>query len=385
MRAEPVDSLPFVPRMDLWYRANNHNNTLPAQYKDATLDQILADLDLGYHAVIPDFQDLQNDTDDIDRALGLFSLWYMPWFTELAAVERIVSYDGDITTVEYHTPKGNIRTRVLYDEQMKKAGITITHILEHAIKSVEDIEPLIYIFDHLDIKINYPGYDRFAQQIGDRGVAVAYLSLAGSPMHFIMRDLVPLDKFFFMLFDNPQKMKLLAKSIERLYTQAAQIIAASSADVVICGANYDAAVTNPPFFRQYILPGLSNVAEILHAKGKLLLTHTDGENQGLCHLYREAGVDVADSVCPQPMTKLTLAEHRKAFDNQVTIWGAIPSVMLLPDSFSQPQFEKYMENLMTEIDTGQRLILSVADTLPPAADFERILYIAQLASNFKVR
>ena len=58
------------------------------------------------------------------------------------------------------------------------------------------------------------------------------------------------------------------------------------------------------------MPWLQKVSERVHAAGKLLLTHTDGENKDLMSLYRQCGFDVAESVCPAPMTKCTLAEIR---------------------------------------------------------------------------
>ncbi len=47
---------------------------------------------------------------------------------------------------------------------------------------------------------------------------------------------------------------------------------------------------------------------------KFLLTHTDGENTGLLEHYLESNMDVADSVCPKPMTKLSFKEVRDHFD-----------------------------------------------------------------------
>ena len=155
LKGESTDQLPFLPRLDLWYRANKRNGTLPSKYKNATLGQILEDMGLGFHAVIPDFQDLCSPDDDIDRALGIYRLWFIPYRAVLQNIERTIHYEGDTTTVEYYTPKGNLRTRVIYDETMKKAGITITHIAEHIVKSKDDLEALGYIFDNIEVLPNY--------------------------------------------------------------------------------------------------------------------------------------------------------------------------------------------------------------------------------------
>ena len=377
-----TDQLPFVPRMDIWYRANKKNGTLPSKYKSCSLEEILDDLNFGYHAIIPNFQDLRSKDDDIDRGLGIYRLWSMPYKACLRNVQKKVTNEADTTTVEYFTPVGNVRTKILFDESMRKAGITITHILEHAIKSSNDIEALSYIFENIEVVPNYEGYDIFKETIGEKGLAVAYTFLAASPMHFIMRDIIRIDDFFLMIFDNPERIQFLEKKIEEFYNKVFEVVNKCSAEVVLCGANYDSAVTNPIFFEKFITPTLSNLADNLHRNGKFLLTHTDGENTGLLEQYINAKIDVADSVCPSPMTKLTIKEYRQIFTNKITIWGAIPSVSLLENSMSDHQFTKYMEKLLEDIGGGDHIILSVADTLPPAAKFERILLIAKMAREF---
>ena len=61
IRGEPTDRIPWAPRLDLWYNANRRAGTLPAKYRKAALTELVDDLDVGYHAVIPDFRDLDSD------------------------------------------------------------------------------------------------------------------------------------------------------------------------------------------------------------------------------------------------------------------------------------------------------------------------------------
>jgi hypothetical protein len=56
-----VDHLPFIPRLDIWYKANKFRNTLPGKYKNATLNEIVGDIGLGYHTVVPDFSNLRTE------------------------------------------------------------------------------------------------------------------------------------------------------------------------------------------------------------------------------------------------------------------------------------------------------------------------------------
>ena len=382
INGEPTDYIPFVPRLDLWYRANKLNRTLPSKYKNATLKEILQDLDIGYHAVVPNFKDLRSEDDEIDRALGIYQLWFIPYEAILHNINRKVVHDGNITKVTYQTPKGNIRTATRYDDSMKQAGITITHIAEHAIKSVADFEAVGYIFENIEVQPNYDGFKKFKEQIGEMGLAVGFISLAASGMHLIMRELAEYTNFVFMFTDNPKKMADLAGKIQKYLDKVFNVVADSSAEVIFSGANYDSFITYPPFYKEHITPFLKAQANELHKKGKFLLTHTDGENTGLLEEYIACGFDIADSICPAPMTKLTLKQIRDCFNSKITIWGAVPSVSVLEDSMSDKEFYKYIDDMFEQIGGTDHLILSIADTAPPAMKFERLIHLAKLAKEF---
>lgn len=374
---KPVDRIPYVPRLDLWYRANQKAETLPAKYAKASLFEITDDLDLGFHAVVPNFRDLRNPDDDADRALGIYNLWTMPYRTVLENVQRTVRQQGDRTFIEYKTPAGTVVPVVLYDENMRKAEITVTHIERYAFRSPADYPALNYIFENMRVEPNYGGYEEFAEQVGDRGLAVAFVSLAGSPMHLIQRELMPMETFFYELHDHPAQIKLLAEKINGYWAEVMKVVSKCPAEVVFVGANYDASVTYPPFFKLHIQPWLADYSRTLHFAGKYLLTHTDGENTGLLEHYLACKVDIADSICPAPMTKLSFKAVRDVFKGRITILGGIPSVALLKMSMSDRAFEGFLDEFFGTIGDGDHLILGISDTTPPAADFGRILRIKE--------
>jgi hypothetical protein len=222
----------------------------------------------------------------------------------------------------------------------------------------------------------------FQRQVGDKGFAAARGLAAASPMQQIMRDFLDATQFYLEMYDHPQEMRQLGEDLEPYYDQLFQVLANSPAEVVFHGSNFDEMITYPPFFRNYIMPYLQRLADMLHARGKLLICHCDGENQGLLDLIAESGMDIAEAICPQPMTKITISEVKKSFKGKVTIFGGVPSVALLEQSMSDEQFERFMENLFREIVPGDRFILGVSDTTPPDAKFERLFRITEMVQGW---
>jgi hypothetical protein len=277
---------------------------------------------------------------------------------------------------------GKLTTTTVYDEAMRTAGVTITHVTRYAFSGPQDYEPLCYLFSHARAEPNNDGYAAWAAQIGDRGFATAYLSVAASPMHLIQRELMPMDVFFYELNDRPEQVHRLADCIGQYWRQMYAVSAKAPAEVFLLGANYHSSLQHPRFFGQYITPWLAEFAAMLHQQGKYLLTHTDGENLGLMPHYLASNIDIADSVCPHPMTKMTIAETRAAFDGRITIMGGVPSVALVKDSMNDRQFDAFVDDFFQQIGRGDRLILGISDTTPPGADFQRLLRIRDRVEAF---
>ena len=123
-------------------------------------------------------------------------------------------------------------------------------------------------------------------------------------------------------------------------------------------------------------------SEIANGMGKFIASHTDGENIMLLEQYVKAGFDIADSICPAPLTKISLKETREIFGDQMTIWGGVPSIALLPASVSDRDFYRLVDETLEVIGRGDHMIISVADTLPPMADFDRLLYLKKKVEEF---
>ncbi len=377
LRGEPVDRLPWVPRLDLWYNAHRYCGTLPPAWREASLLDITRELGIGFHAVIPNFLDTPDPDEACDRAIGLDHVKNQPYVLRFRRTRRIVAREGDRTRVTYRLPTGELSAVLRYDEGMRRAGITLLHVEEPVVKSLDDYRLLAALFEDLVVEPDPSHYRAHRAQIGEAGVAVALGTVAASPVHHLLKEVVPYDRLYFDLYDHPDVIADTAQAMQPYFDQVVAACARSEAEVVLVGANYDLMVTPPPFFEQHIAPWLQRAADELHNVGKLLLTHTDGENLQLNHFYVECGVDVADSVCPAPMTRLTLGDYRRDFGLRPTIWGGLCSVAVLPESMSEREFEAHVDAAITAVGDGRGIVFSLADTTPPGASLERIRRIGE--------
>jgi uroporphyrinogen-III decarboxylase len=381
IRGEVPDRIPWVPRLEFWYRARRRSGNMPAGLLGLSLREVTERLGVGHYASVPDFTEREEETDMADHGLGIFNLPVLPYRVVLEGVERRVTRRGQETLTEYQTPVGFLRTAEVFTEEMLDGGASIPWTSEHAIRQPADFDTAAYIFSRLRVEPRAGAWERRCRVVGDRGIAVAYVIGTACPIHHIMKELMPVEQFFLAQHDCPEKIDLLAEAMEPYYAAMKQASAETGAEILLLGGNYDDSITHPRWFETYILPALRDYAEMLHSKGKYLMTHTDGENRRLIPLYLRAGFDIADSLCPAPMTRMTLEQIRAAFEDRITIWGGIPSVLLCPDSVGESEFRLWIDRLVERYGHASRFVLGVSDMVTADASWDRLMYITDKVAS----
>ena len=264
LRAEPVDCLPWVPRLDLWYNANRQAGTLPANWRDASLMDIVRDLGVGFHAVIPDFLDTDEPDEAFDRAVGLDHVRNQPYRLRFGKTRRIVERGEDRSRVIYKLPQGELSAVLRHDAGMRAAGATLMHVEEQVVKSPDDYALVAALFEDVIVEPDPARYRQFAAEVGEQGVVVAFANVAASPVHHLLKELVPYDQLYFDLHDRPEVIAETARRMQPYFEQVTAACAQSEAELVLMGANYDLMVTPPPFFEQHLAPWLKQAADTLH-------------------------------------------------------------------------------------------------------------------------
>ena len=377
LRGEACDRIPWSPRLDLWYLARRARGTLPAEYADCDLVDIARSLGCACHLAQGADTTRLADRDLSLRGLGLDNHADYPFRIVIEGLPIRFEQDSENLRTWIDTPAGTIHTHLHQDQEMLRRGISLPFVRSYAIESPRDLEAMAIVFDHLRIEPNPEGYAAFCAHAGEQGLAVARGPVGASPLHLMLHELMPMDRFFYLYSDHRPRMIELARHMEPLFEAMLATLCDSEAEVVFWGANFDRDITSPRFFEREMMPWLQRASGQLHAADKLMLCHTDGENSRLLPLYRQSGFDIAESVCPAPMTELTLTQIREALGPGIALWGGIPSVTLLDDAMDDDAFEAYLDTLFAGLGRGERLVLGVTDNVPPDANWSRLLAIGE--------
>jgi len=378
-RGEMPDHIPYAPRIDLWYNANSLNGTLPKRHLGKTRDQIALSEGWALHKVVADHLHQPDPEAILHRALGVhFMKEYVAHFAFSDRVKIEVAREGDRTRIRYTTAKGSITTSAVYSQEMRRAGTSVPWIAEHAVKTPDDLKVLAGVFENMDVVPNYEAFKTHQAQVGENGLPVTAFTVAAGPVHHIQKYFLDATQFFHYYRDHQAEILYLADVLAPLYEKALRVVAESPAEVIQWGSNFDDMLTFPPMFAKHFVPWIRKAKEVLGHKNIRILCHTDGENLGLMDLLHESGMEVAEAVCPAPMTKVTIQEYYRRWSDRITIFGGVPSNLLLPQLTPEKDFKDFMERLFSGIGDGRRFILGIADTTPPDADFERLVRIGDM-------
>lgn len=385
VRGEPCGNIPWAPRMDLWYIALRERGELPEGLENADIVDIAEHFGFDCHAVRADYTRKRLPEERMFRSLGFENHPDFPFRLELEGLPCDFTVDGEETILRVETSAGVITDRVRYSYDMRKRGISQPFKLEYPVEELEDLDRVAELFEHLRIVPDPLGYRAFHDRVGETGLAVAQGCNVASPIHLLLHDLMPMDRFFFWYYDHYDTLKRFEERLTPFFDNLLEVVSGCSAETVYWGANYDRDLTWPLFFERDIAPWLNKARERLHRSGKKLVCHPDGESSGLFDSYRLGRFDVAESVCAAPMTELDLLSQRRGFGDEVTIWGGIPSVLLLPDSTGIGAFEAHLSKLESEMDGlapgRSRLILGVSDNVPPDCDLGRLEAVGAWAAG----
>ena len=404
MKREPIDVIPWFPRIDLWYNYHQRQNSLPPGYR-MPMDDIIAKLGGGiYKRGVSIYRERLENLDieicysnpvwkqrieSADTGLNRNYILSIVLQTLSSAESNVTttyknldpldSLSGSEVLVTLKTPRGDVSAKFRSSELLQEAGIRPVQC-EYFIKDItKDIEPVKYIIDNIALEPTFDQFRQAEEELGENGVVWARTSPYYSPMHQLMWIYMGPELTFLDLYDHKDKLEELIACIEENLQKVQSICLDSPAQFIAHGGNFDATMTSPQHFQTYFIPYFAAFAEKLHARSKYLAVHVDGEMHTLMDIYSRTKTDIAEGFTPAPMTRVSFKEAIDQWTDKVIIWGGIPASLLSKD-VSEAEFDAFICDLLAE---GKRypFVLSMGDNTPIDADIGRLEGISERVNN----
>ena len=125
------------------------------------------------------------------------------------------------------------------------------------------------------------------------------------------------------------------------------------------------------------MPFMQEAADQIHAQGRYLGSHMDGNMASLLHLIPECGIDVVESFSPAPLIPLTFEEAWHNWYGKVLIWGGIPSPIFEPH-IPQHEFTQWITQMLKLLGDDRQIILGIGDQAVGPSLMERIKMASEM-------
>ncbi len=391
------DRLPFIARLELWYKSHCRGGTLPEEF-------CIPPIGSDALSTPTEFADKERQRakslTEVHRSVGMGQELMLPAFSrKLNGVELIITLNGEpyfrerdpvlddfprlddiiplekpgVTSAEFVTPHGKLTTRYNLLPNMIADG-TVPYMEEHILKGKEDYRKLEFILDRSGFVPRFESIREKQSEIGEIGFVVPMINR--SPFQQVLLNLMGEIATFYMLQDSPEFIEKIMSLLDERFRQDIMNLADLDWPYIEFDDNLDGVITNPRLFEKYSLPYYNAYTGLLHAQGKKVGSHTDGNLKPLLGLLAESGLDVCESFTPWPITQCTFDEALDAWrDKGPMIWGGIPSP-LLEERTNEEEFRQFIEHLLGILG-GQPIIFGVCDMVMGNNLIERVRYIAE--------
>ena len=191
---------------------------------------------------------------------------------------------------------------------------------EHFVKSPADYKVLQWIVEHSECVADYDGFARAEDKVGQAGfVNVDY---GRTPAMTINVDLAGTERFCMdVAMETPELMDLYHAMCER-FLEMTRIVAAGPGRFVRWLENLTIGMLGPRRYEDLLLSVYRRAAPILHAAGKRIMVHYDGQLSVVRDQIASAPFDILESLTEPPEGDMTYDQCRAAWPDKA-FWANI--------------------------------------------------------------
>ncbi|HEX8992406.1 MAG TPA: uroporphyrinogen decarboxylase family protein [Anaerolineales bacterium] len=372
LRGELPGRLPFITRLEAWYKGHARAGTLPAALRGLTLQEVHARVGIGRLKFSSPFAlrlrgvEVQATFDGQAHFQA-----YEPIIENFPGMWDIVPTDrAGETVTQLITPRGRLMLRHRLLAENLRTG-TDPYLVQHLLQGDEDFPVLEYILERAEVLPLQAKIREDEALVGDHGLVVPLLYRI--PFQQVLLEYLGEVALFRGLHDSPAAIRRLMDLLDRQMMMLIEAVEPLDVPYIEFPDNLHGPMTSPRLFREFCLPAYQKYCAALHAQGKKVGSHTDGNMRPLLDLLPHTGLDVCESFSPYPLTPCTFEEAWRAWEGGPLIWGAIPSP-ILEDRFSLEEYRAYLANLFRALD--RPIILGITDLFMVHNSIERAMEIA---------
>jgi hypothetical protein len=229
-----------------------------------------------------------------------------------------------------------------------------------------------YIFDSVR-------YNQLLDKWGDLGLPTMYLPRVNIQDLYI--NTMGIEAAIFALHDwGEDAFKPYFTALDGLHHQLIDLVnSLSQFEVVNFGDNIHASTLPPAWFEKFVLPAYIHRCDCLHAGGKFVHAHWDGDVGPLLRYAQQTGLDGIEAITPKPQGDVSLEEVKDALADNVFLIDGIPAIYF-DTTYAPEQLESFTHDIIHLF--GPRLILGISDEISSTGEIERVRLVGRIVDEY---
>jgi hypothetical protein len=333
----------YLPDLTAWYEWHRGRGTLPEPWQEWSLPEIARDLGLPIWLTV------------------------QPWRLETTELKVTLEEAGAERTLRADTPHGTLQAR------WQQGPDGDWWQVEYPVKDAGDLPAALALAEARAYALDGAGLARARELVGEDGILA--LELPRRALSDLLHEFLGWGEGLLLLDDTlvQQMLIILEGKLQLLVQEICQL----DGRMVLSPDNLDGQFVSPRLFDRHLADSYRLTTRMLHRYDKVLVVQAGGPVAHLLAPLATAGVDGVQGIAGPPQGNTTLAEARALAGPGMTLWGGIPQDYLL-DVHGEEALEAAVRQAAAEAAGDGRMILGVADRVPPAADLERVTAIATM-------
>lgn len=346
----------WQPRIGCWYDDRMFSGAgLPGRYRGMDLYDLYRDL--GCSARLYEFNACFRRHEHEGVA-----------FTTRARNDR----DTETTVV---TPVGH-QTAVHRKSRNSPHPITV----KWEIETKEELAVATWREAHATWSFDQTVFDDLRSRIGDLGAPTMFMPRMNVQCLYLER--MGVSNGVVAMYAWPEETGAFFRELESSHDRLIDVLNASPVEIINFGENVHAGTLSPELFQRYHLPACRRRAECLHAGGKHLSAHWDGDVKPLLPFARETGLDAIEAIAPVPQGDVTIEEIRDALGDDLFLVDGIPAVYF-DETYPEEVLVEFTERLIGLF--APKLLLGISDEISSTGDIERIRVVGEIVNRYNAQ
>ena len=348
-----ADRVLWQPRLETWIGHHMTYGTMPERFKGMTNLEIYDELGCSIRYAASAGIERYQRRDDI---------------------VRITEEHPSHTVYRVRTPVGEITTvcRDVWEGERR-----VNHRIEgFPVKTVDDLRVFTDLVERQQFRVNAESFRRASDAVGHRAEPTMFLSSSG--LTELIKHGAGLVDTYYLLHDHPAEVEAYLEACDRRDDRFLDAALQVPCRIFNLGDHATNEFTPPPILKKYLMPRWQRIADRLHAAGRFVHTHWDGNSRHMLPYLRETRLDGVEALTPEPMGDMTLEMIKEAVGDHIVCLDLIRAIDFLPNF----PLAELLDFARKAIDMfAPRLILGVSDEISQVGEIEKIEAISKLVDD----